>query len=186
LLSTFSVFAAAKSRYGAEKAAAERAFVDAGGMALRAGLIWGAEPAGMVRTLSKLALMPLVAPRLAPDPSMRHSHEVELADWLVRAARGGVPEGTYLAASRETVALSLLLARLRGSRTGLTVPVPVPVLGWVAVLAERLRVPLPFRADSIAALDRRADLSVSQTEIPWLDGFADNEAFLSWAAAAAG
>ena len=48
LLSTYSVFAASSSAYGAAKRDVESEFIAAHGVALRAGLIWGGTPSGMV------------------------------------------------------------------------------------------------------------------------------------------
>jgi len=183
LLSTFSVFAAQSSKYGAAKLAVETEFLDAGGSALRAAVIWGADPGGIVATLSRLARIPVFAPHLWPDPLLYHSQEADLAAALVRAALGQSRSGIALAASMEAVSLRTLMETLRGERSGLSVPVAVPLLQLVARAGEGLHIPLPFRSDSLSALDRSAGRAIASTDLPWLDGFPGAAAFLDWAGA---
>jgi nucleoside-diphosphate-sugar epimerase len=181
LLSTFSAFAAASSQYGADKAALETTFTESGGAALRAGLIWGGRPAGMVATLSKLSRLPIAAARLLPDPQMYHSHERDLASALLQAALGEKPRDVVLAASREPVSLALLMKQLRGCKVGITVPVPTRGLAGAARGLESLRVRLPFRADSIASLERPPGPGLSSEESVWGLSFHGSAAFLEWA-----
>lgn len=181
LLSTFSAFSAATSQYGASKAAVEDAVTRVGGTSLRAGLIWGGSPSGIVATLATLASVPLLRPRLLPDPTMRHSERDALAAALVSAADPQSAPGTRLAASHEGVRLSSLLDALRGTRRGVPLPVPVRPVRFAASAAERLRIPLPFRADSLAALAPSPDVA-APLALGWEEGFPGTGALLEWAA----
>jgi uncharacterized protein YbjT (DUF2867 family) len=184
LLSTLSSFAAGTSRYGAEKVATETAFIAAGGAALRSGLIWGSDTTGMLATLARLAGLPLLAPRLTPDPMMRHSSDGQLAELLIRQALTPKPPAIVLAASQEPLPLSTLMARLRGPRPGVPVPIPVPLLEVLAKTAERVHLPLPFRSDSLAALSAEAEHNMASTTLPWASGFPGNDTMMEWAARA--
>ncbi|MFT4264891.1 MAG: hypothetical protein QM572_16020 [Nocardioides sp.] len=181
LLSTFSAFAEG-SRYGADKSLLERRVAGVGGASVRAGLVWGAEPSGIVATLLRLAGAPVLAPRLRPDPALYHTSLARLARALVAEA-AGADEATgsvALAAYPVPVMLSTLLDGLRAG-PGLALPVPIRSATAVARAAERLRLPLPVRSDSLAALGPGVDGALAASTLPWLDGFEPTEQFLRWA-----
>lgn len=178
LISTYSAFASATSAYGAAKLTAEQAVVGAGGVAVRAGLVWGADPSGIVATLMRLARLPLLRLRLVPDTAMHHTSIAELADALVLATTTAAT-GVYTAAADDTVSLAALLAALR-RRRGVPVPVPLGAAFHVVRAGERLRIPLPLRSDSLAAL--RADIFVAgHADIERVGACLPTAALLAWA-----
>ncbi|CAN5277718.1 hypothetical protein BH09ACT5_BH09ACT5_14110 [soil metagenome] len=185
LLSTFSVFAAATSSYGAMKGELEELVAAGGGASLRAGLIWGGsgEVTGILATVRRLSQLPLCA-HLVPDPRLHASHLGALAVSLVELAAGPDPSAqpVRLGASHGSVALSEVQHAFRGPSRTLHPRVPVGVLSAAAGVASRLGVALPFRPDSLNAVSQ-APLTESDTSpYPFEPGFDDIEGFLAWAA----
>jgi nucleoside-diphosphate-sugar epimerase len=183
LLSTFSAFSEA-SRYGIDKRLLEDRFSEVGGKSVRAGLIWGGQPAGIVATLVRLARLPFLLPKLWPDPVMWHSNESDLADVLLAAALEHDPRGVVLGASDETVSLDVLMVSLRGDRSGMALRVPTRALAAFAGLAEYAHVPLPFRRDSIAALQGEVLGADHLRALDWAPEFKGTPDLLRWASSA--
>ena len=181
LLSTYSVFAAASSEYGAAKLDLERDFLEAGGTALRAGLIWGGSATGMVATLLGLAKSRHFCIHLTPEPVMHHSEQTALASALAAAATSPESQNeAFLASSQETVALTQILHAAAPSRKRLHMPVPLNLVIAAARMAEKLRVNLPFRLDSLSAVTPEAERAAAEATAPQLLGFPGSDLFLEW------
>lgn len=178
LLSTFSAFAASTSAYGAAQVAVEHSFREAGGTALRAGLVWGGTPSGMAVTLTRLAQLPQIYPHLSPDPALRHSEVAVLAAKLVNAAHDG-DRVISRAASDERVRLSAIFHAARGRRSRAHLRVPVPALLLVARSAERLKLNLPFCSVSLASLSESVN-DISTPGMQSVGDFPGNADFLRW------
>ena len=181
LLSTYSTFSADTSVYGTAKASLEAEFRADGGTALRAGLIWGNQPSGMVSTVLRIARLPLACPHLTPDPTLHHSEIRTLAARLVEATTT-VDSETVLAASAEAVRLSEIVHSARRRGTSVHVTIPTRALLAAARSGERLGVPLPFRSDSLPVADDTNERAVMSSTLCRLDGFPGREAFLGWIA----
>lgn len=181
LLSTFSVFATPASSYGSAKLAVEEAFVGVGGTSLRAGLIWGENPTGIIATVLRLASMRLVCPHLTPDPFMYHSQQRELAGLLVDSALPEAPSrGVLLAVSPERVHLyELVHAADRGSHR-VHVQIPVRALVGVSRTAEKAGIKLPFRADSLSGVGPAAEAAAARSGLPRVGDFPGREELLAW------
>lgn len=178
LLSTYSARAAATSAYGRSKAALEGTFSEAGGVSLRAGLVWGGEPLAMVATLMRLARLPVVCPHLSPDPLLHHSARAVLAGALADQATGDrTDSGVLLAASPEGVMLSEIFHAAGGARR-LHVPIATGPLLAGATTARRLRAPLPFRVDSLRSVLSCA--AAPEAAMPRIEGFPGAVSFLAW------
>jgi hypothetical protein len=130
----------------------------------------------MVQTLHRLATFPMAMPVLSPDPLMYHSDVWSLAESLCRASASRVG-GLTLGAALEQISLRELMAALR-RRSGLRIFVPIAALSLVAKVAQRARIPLPFRPDSIAGLQMDR---VAESAAAWTSGFRSSTEFILWA-----
>lgn len=179
LLSTFSTFSAATSAYGAAKLQVESAARSTGGSSLRSGLIWGGDQlSGMLATLSRLARLPAFSPRLLPDPLMYLTDRTPLAQELVAAAVDDRLPSTLLAASPDPVRLSTVMNELRRGRGRIVIPAPIAAVQVFSRAATALRIPLPFRPDSLASLEARPPKGIP---FDWVGDHHNTAEFLAWA-----
>lgn len=156
-VSSMSAYEGTKQAYGQAKLTVERATLDLGGVAVRPGLVYGADASGMAGTLRKLARLPLVPVMGGRAAHQFPVHEDDLASVIQRLVEQEpwLPEAFGIAQA-EPVSFQDLLAALAEGRRPRFVPVP-----WRAVLAgllagERLGLKLPVRSDSIYGLVRPA------------------------------
>jgi nucleoside-diphosphate-sugar epimerase len=157
VLSSMSAYAGTGQIYGQAKLAIERATLDAGGVAIRPGLVWGNDPRGMAGTLRRLAKLP-VLPDLGPGARQFPVHEDDLARTVVEilASPGWTPEVFGVAQPRAVDFRSVLLALADdGTRPHYFIRVPWQAIYGVLAVAEKLRLS-PVRADSILGLVRPA------------------------------
>jgi nucleoside-diphosphate-sugar epimerase len=155
-VSSMSAYEGTGQIYGQAKLAIERATLDAGGIAIRPGLVWGDEPRGMVGTLRRLAKLP-VLPDLGPGARQYPVHEDDLARSVVEILEspGWTPEAFGIAQPRAIDFRSVLLALADDGGRRRFVRVPWQAIYGVLAVAEKMRVS-PVRADSILGLVRPA------------------------------
>jgi nucleoside-diphosphate-sugar epimerase len=155
-ISSMSAYEGTGQIYGQAKLAVERATLDAGGIAIRPGLVWGDDPRGMAGTLRRLTKLP-VLPDLGPGARQFPVHEDDLARTVVEIldSPGWTPEVFGVAQPRAVDFRSVLLALADDGRHHRFVRVPWQALYGVLAIAEKLRVS-PVRADSILGLVRPA------------------------------
>jgi hypothetical protein len=183
LLSTMSVYSQGQSDYGRAKSELEASFVNHGGSFVRAGLVWGGELTPIVKTVVRLAQLPLLCVHLVPTPVLYHSEQEALCQEMIRmcylkqALRPGVN-----AVSSEPVSLIEIQHVFGRSRLKLHIRVPTKLLISVSRSLERLSVPLPFRADSLAsvALQGGDGEGVSGVSGKLTPSFAGKQAFEQW------
>jgi nucleoside-diphosphate-sugar epimerase len=157
VVSSMSAYEGTGQIYGQAKLAIERATLDAGGVAIRPGLVWGDDPRGMAGTLRRLTKLPLL-PDLGPGARQFPVHEDDLARTVVEilASPGWTSEVFGVAQPRAVDFRSVLLALADDDgRRHRFVRVPWQALYGVLAVAEKLRVS-PVRADSILGLVRPA------------------------------
>lgn len=156
-VSSISAFEGCRSNYGRSKLRVERMFLDAGGIVLRPGLVWGASPGGMFGALSKQvassAIVPLIGSGRYPQYLV---HEDDLGEAVRLAATGALANADApitMAHPQPWLFRDLLrqLARSQGRRVKL-VPLPWPVLYASLKLAEAAGIRLGFRSDSVLSL----------------------------------
>jgi nucleoside-diphosphate-sugar epimerase len=170
VVSSMSAYRGTGQIYGQAKLAIERATLDAGGIAIRPGLVWGNDPSGMAGTLRRLAKLP-VLPDLGPGARQFPVHEDDLARTVVEilASPGWTPEVFGVAQPGAVEFRSVLLALAdedgRGHRF---VRVPWQALYGVLAVAEKMRVS-PVRADSILGLVRPAPAVPPSVAFPDLE-----------------
>lgn len=157
VVSSMSAYEGTGQIYGQAKLAIERATFDAGGIAIRPGLVWGDDPRGMAGTLRRLTRLP-VLPDLGPGARQFPVHEDDLARTVVEilASPSWTPEVFGVAQPRAVDFRSVLLALADDDgRRHRFVRVPWQALYGILAVAEKMRVS-PVRADSILGLVRPA------------------------------
>jgi nucleoside-diphosphate-sugar epimerase len=162
VMSSISAFEGATSTYGRAKLEIEAAALSVGALVVRSGLVYGDGPAtagGMFGSLAKSVrrgVVPLIDGGKHPQYLI---HEEDL--WrLLKGFFGGEvsnPGKPVVAAASKAWPLRDLLAELarRQGRHPRFVAVPwMPV--WAGLrLAEMVRLPVPFRSDSVISLVRQ-------------------------------
>ena len=152
-VSSMSAFFGTRQAYGLMKLAAERTVLDAGGVVVRPGLVYGDSPGGMAGTLKKVAALPLW-PRFR-NANLFLVHEDDIAPGIGRVLDGyGDLRGQVLGfahpARHSLIDILTGLSPRRTSRR--TVYVPAGAVIAPLKLAESANVPLPFRSDSLLGL----------------------------------
>jgi nucleoside-diphosphate-sugar epimerase len=162
VISSISAFEGATSAYGRAKLEIEAAALSVGALVVRSGLVYGDGPAtagGMFGSLAKSVrrgVVPLIDGGKHPQYLI---HEVDLWRLLEGFFGGEVsnPGKPVVAAASKAWPLRDLLAELarRQGRHPRFVAVPwMPV--WAGLrLAEMVRLPVPFRSDSVISLVRQ-------------------------------
>lgn len=159
LLSSMSAYEGTQQIYGRAKLACEVAVGEYGGTTVRPGLVYGEGWGGMVGSLRKLISLPAV-PLIGGDSHQFTVHEEDAASGIVAVATAAeAPGGVIGLAHPKPIRFRRLLEGL-ARRAGAPRPRFVPV-AWRPVYAamraaERIRVPLPLRADSLLGLVRPA------------------------------
>lgn len=156
-ISTMSAFPGCVSIYGRIKLKVENFCLTRGVLCVRPGLLWSSEPGGMYQRLRQMAgrlpVLPLVG---GGRQNLAFSHAEDLAAGLEKFCRGEEPPPAeaivtafpQLFAFREILKT---LARLQGKNPWFF-PLPAwPVLSGLR-LAELLRLPVPFKSDSLVSL----------------------------------
>jgi nucleoside-diphosphate-sugar epimerase len=158
VLSTMSAYPGTTQLYGQAKLDIESATARVGGVAVRPGLVYGDHPGGMAGALRALTRHPVV-PLVAGDAHQFPVHERDLVDAVAAiCTTEQPPPGPIGVASPEPITFRRLLeafAAAEGRRPRF-VPIPWQLLYWGLRGAEVLRLPVPFRADSLLGLVRPA------------------------------
>jgi len=158
VVSSLSAYTGTTQLYGRAKLAIEEATLAEGGCVVRPGLVYGDNPGGMSGALRKLTRLPLV-PLVGGTARQYPVHEDDLAAVLVALAEADdVPKEPVCVAQASPVSFQDLITTFaaKDGRRCRYVPVPWPVVYWGLRTLELLRVPLPFRADSLLGLVRSA------------------------------
>lgn len=158
VLSTMSAYPGTTQLYGRAKLDIEAATLAAGGCAIRPGLVYGDDPAGMAGALLKVTRLPIV-PLVAGSARQYPVHVDDLMTAIaVLASADTQPTGPIGIASSTPVAFRDLLEGLAAQegRRCRFVPVPWQLVYWGLRAGELLPGTLPFRADSLLGLVRSA------------------------------
>ena len=169
VLSSMSAYDGTSQLYGRAKLEIEDATFAVGGCAIRPGIVFGPQAGGMTGALRKLTHLPLV-PLVAADVRLYFVSEVDLvravAALAVAETSPATPIGIAFPSPVRFRDFMQKLATSEGRRPRFF-PFPWRVLYLILRAAETLRLPLPFRADSLLALAKPA---------PSLPGLAELEA----------
>ncbi len=151
LISSMSAYPGTAQIYGRAKLAAESEFLQAGGEAVRLGLVWGGTEGGMIGTLKRLSSLPIV-PRFRKRSHQFMVHVDDMAAGLVRLLgqpRVGEPLGL---AHPAPVPFEEIVQGLNGGGRPMFVTVPWQAAYVAMRAAECAGVRLPARADSVLGL----------------------------------
>jgi nucleoside-diphosphate-sugar epimerase len=155
LVSSLSAWDGSRSRYGRDKLASERAFIAAGGAAVRAGVVFGPGAGGIFGSLlSNVTAAPRVPLVGGRDKLLYMTHDRVLAESLVATAMGEGAAPLALAAHPEPMTMQELVEALAEGRDRAVRTISVPWMPVYAALkvAEAARVPVPFRSDSVLSI----------------------------------
>ena len=152
-ISTMSAFDGCRSLYGKAKLAVEKKLSEYGGVAVRPGLIWGAQAGGMVGSLAKLAKLPLMPMVGRGNQVLYLCHESDLSQMIstVGADAARFRGSPIIAANDTPWTLKEIVFTLAGRRPAvLPVPPGLMLLGLRGI--EALGVRLRVRSDSLVSL----------------------------------
>lgn len=156
LISSLSAFEGARSDYGQTKLALEGAVLERGGAVVRPGLVFGRDAGGLfgalATTIPRQLLTPLVG---GGGQRLFVTHDRSLCE-LVAAIVGGREHaaGPLFAAHEVPTTLRAIAQHIADAHGRTLRPLPLP--GSLVYLGlrcgESLRLPLPFRSDSVRSL----------------------------------
>lgn len=156
-ISTISAYDGCRSLYGKAKLAIEEHTRQAGGVAVRPGLVYGRNAGGMLGALDRVMASSKVVPLLGPGQwTMYFSHEQDLCA-LVRSLceneSAAISRPITAAATRGMSFKGMLseLARAHGNRP-LFVPVPWRIVWLLLRMLEIAGIRPGFRSDSVLGL----------------------------------
>lgn len=154
VLSSMSAFTGTTQLYGRAKLDIEAMTVERGGIAVRPGLVYGKQAGGMAGALRKLTALPVV-PVISGGAGVYTVPEEEFMECIaLLAAAVDLEPGTISLAhgGKSTLADLLTVFAAQESRRCRFIPVPWHPIYWLLRAGEAMRVPLPFRADSLLGL----------------------------------
>ena len=156
-VSSMSAYFGSGQDYGLMKLAVERSVLDAHQVVVRPGLVYGGEPGGMALALTKLARLPVIPLFRGAQQFTLHSDDF-LTAMTTLAHLDEVPSTPLgLASPLPTSFKEIMMSMAVGvDNSPRTVVVPWHVVLGLLRIAERLRVPLPERSDSLLGLVRPA------------------------------
>jgi nucleoside-diphosphate-sugar epimerase len=153
-LSSMSAFAGTSQLYGRAKLDIEAMTIEAGGCAVRPGLVHGEQAGGMAGAMRKLTTLPFV-PVIVGGVGVYTVREADLMQVIAQLASAATVEpATISVAHPSRVTLTELLRTFAAQqhRRCRFVPVPWQLAYWLLKSGELVRLHLPFRADSLLGL----------------------------------
>jgi len=162
-----SAFTGTAQLYGRAKLDIEAITVERGGIAVRPGLVYGEQAGGMAAALRKLTALPIV-PVISGGAGVYTVREDEFMEVIaLLAAAVDLGPGTISLAHGERSTLADLLSAFAAAdgRRCRFIPVPwQPIYGMLRI-GESMRLPLPFRADSLLGLVHTAPELLGQDQL---------------------
>lgn len=152
----------APTNYGRAKWLCEQVVLDAGGVVVRPGQVYGGDEAGLFGSLCRLVSKSPLAPAFLPEPKVQPVHVEDLARGLISCARDSAISGVIEIAAPVPLGFTTFLrqiARIRFRRRVIAVPVPI---GLVVGLARLPVLPAAIR-EAAQRLDSLARLPMMAT-----------------------
>ncbi len=157
-ISSMSAYEGTTQLYGRSKLAGERAAFDNGAAVVRLGLVYGPGWGGMAGSLRRMVELP-VTPLVGAKSRQFTVHEDDVVEAVVRVVDApSVPAVALGIANPDPVRFRVLLEDIAAAvgATPRFVPVPWQLLYAGLRAGQALRLPLPFRPDSLLGLVRSA------------------------------
>lgn len=151
LISSMSAYEGTGQLYGRAKLQCESAVRARAGNVVRLGLVWGGASGGLIGTLDRLSQLPLI-PVLGQAPYQYTVHADDMAAALSSMVSSVGPTAPVGLAHSERVPFQRIIRTLSGTRQPRFVTVPWQPVYLALRTLERIKVPLPVRADSLLGL----------------------------------
>ena len=156
-ISSMSAYDGCQSLYGRAKLTVEKEVLNAGGAAIRPGLIYGDPPGGLFATLCKAVRITPLLPMIGSGAFPQYlAHDGDLAKLLLAVATGQIalPSRPLSAAHPQTFLFRDLVRAIaaRQGRRLAFVPIPWRLIHFAMTCAEIAGLRLSFRADSLVGL----------------------------------
>jgi len=154
-ISSISAFEGCRSLYGKAKVVVEKAALAMGCAVVRPGLVHGAKPGGMMGALGRAAAAASLLPMIGDGSYPQYlAHEEDLARLLFLLCQKDPPSTPITAANPEKVPLSGVIRRIaaRNGRGIRFIPIPWRLIYLGLKTLETVRVPAPFRSDSLLGM----------------------------------
>ena len=167
LLSSESANPESNSIYGRTKHLLEGEFENRGGTNVRAGLVWGREPFGILKSIKTISELPVFCAHLIPDPNLTVSNVDELVSRLAEVAVSKGLSHTESFVSNHGANLSSILHIFgsRGLASKIHIKVPIKLVIWLGTIASAIRIPLPFRVDSLRSFSQIQNIGFDDKKI---------------------
>jgi hypothetical protein len=162
-----SAFNGTSQLYGRAKLDIEAITVERGGCAVRPGLVYGKQAGGMAGALRKLTALPVV-PVISGGAGVYTVKEDDLlqAIALLSSALNLEPETIALAHREKSTLIDMLSTfAAQENRRCRFIAVPWRAVYWLLRIGEFMRLPLPFRADSLLGLIYTAPSLVGEDQL---------------------
>jgi len=153
-ISTMSCYEGCSSHYGQEKLYVEKKILEAGGIVVRLGLVYGHDMGGMMGKLlslvKKLSVIPLPCVHakqyLTPDTVMK--------DFMCQAVEGKIPTGIYSLVDPTARSTQEIILGLAESLRKKVFIIPFPwQLAWLGLfISQGLGLRLPIHTDNLIGL----------------------------------
>ena len=178
-VSSMSAYEGCCSMYGKAKLAVEQEFLPQGVFCVRPGLLWSDEPGGMFGKLTRAArTLPIIPLVDRGEQKLALSQAEDLAVGVVDYCQGGaeVPIEAQITAYPQLLTFREILEHLaeQAGRNPRFFSFP----GWALLAglkgAELLKIPLPFKSDSLVSLLHQNPTPIFSKVIPfkkWPAGF---------------
>jgi nucleoside-diphosphate-sugar epimerase len=166
ILSSMSAFEGTSQLYGRAKLDIEAMAAEFGGCAIRPGLVYGKGAGGMAEAMRKLAALPLIP--LITGAAVYTVQEEDLMAVITQLATATTSEsGTISVAHPDKIALKDLLTTFaaQANHRCRFLPVPWQLVYWLLRSGEYMRVPLPFRADSLLGVIHTAPGLIGEDQL---------------------
>jgi len=171
VLSSLSAFEGAPSFYGQAKLAVERLAQEYGGCAVRAGLVYGEAPGGMMGRLQKsVEALPVTAVLNHTLARLHLVHEEDLGKYIVKLSGGPWPplQKVYTAAGLKEWTLRSILEELASAkgRHVRILELPWQLVWFILRAIEAIGITLPFHSDSVRSLTKAYPPDVWASQYP--------------------
>lgn len=156
LISSMSAYPGCVSLYGRMKREVELSWLDRGASAVRPGLVYGANPGGMVGKLRGLVAKLPVIPLPCASAFQYLVHEDDLGEYICRLVEGSTRPGLHTVAHPTPTTMADIIRSLASDQNLRRRILPIPWQPvWLALfLAAKLRLPTPVTEDNLLGLAR--------------------------------